>query len=108
MVYKATKALGPLKSYDLELKVLQALLSQKIWMRGKRARWYERRAIVQGHLTRQVEGQDTKHSLLWQTMEGVKEALRDDDTGIGVSRESDYFSCIITNPFFIQFGVQAS
>lgn len=87
MVHKATKALGPLKSYDLELKVLQALLGQKIWMRGKRARWYERRAIVQGHITRQMEGVDTKHSLLWQTMEGVKEALRDEDTGIGVSFE---------------------
>lgn len=87
MVHKATKALGPLKSYDLELKVLQALLGQKIWMRGKRARWYERRAIVQGHITRQMEGIDTKHGLLWQTMEGVKEALRDEDTGIGVSFE---------------------
>ncbi|KIM48589.1 hypothetical protein M413DRAFT_20952 [Hebeloma cylindrosporum] len=82
MVHKATKALGPLKSYDLELKVLHALLGQKIWMRGKRARWYERRAIVQGHLTRQAEGIDTKHGLLWQTMEGIKEALLDEDTGI--------------------------
>jgi Fanconi-associated nuclease 1 len=97
MVHKATKALGPLKSYDLELKVLQALLDQKIWMRGKRARWYERRAIVQGHLTRQVEGIDTKHGLLWQTMEGVKDALRDEDTGIGVSRCSNCVSCTITD-----------
>ena len=90
MVHKATKALGPLKSYDLELKVLQALLGQKIWMRGKRSRWYERRAIVQGHLTRQAEGIDKKHELLWQTMEGVKEALLDEDTGIGASPCSIY------------------
>ena len=37
---------GPLKEYDDELMVLNCLLSQKYWRRGKRANWYVRRAII--------------------------------------------------------------
>ncbi|KDR73715.1 hypothetical protein GALMADRAFT_251523 [Galerina marginata CBS 339.88] len=85
MVHKASRALGTLKEYRAELKVLETLLAQRFWRRGKRAAWYERRAVVLGHLTSQAHSADEKRSLLLQNMEGIKEALLDDDTGI-VSR----------------------
>jgi len=88
MVHKATSVLGPMKEYDLELKVLDALLSQRFWCRGKRAKWYNRRAVVLGHLTRAADTEEEKEELCRLTLEGVKDALLDEDTNIGESHFS--------------------
>lgn len=83
MVQKAVRALATLKEYRYEAKVLDLLLAQRLWRRGKRARWYERRAVLQTrYLCVDDEGkQDTE--VLRRAMEGVQEALKDEDTGIG-------------------------
>lgn len=79
MVDKATQFFGPLKDYDDELVVLNSLLSQKYWRRGRRANWYVRRAIIQNHLW--LRDKDDK--LRFESLQGIKEALSDEDTGIG-------------------------
>lgn len=84
MVWKASQCLGPLREYDLELSLLEDLLSQRFWSRGKRGKWYERRAIVRGHLKKKHNGDRhdmEEHQLA--TLEGLKEALSDPDTGLG-------------------------
>lgn len=83
MVYKATKALGPLKEYNLELQMIEELLSQRFWNRGRRGKLYERRAILLGHLTSKAVTAAEKKDLLYRLAEGLKEALMDADTGIG-------------------------
>ena len=85
MVYKATKALGPLKEYGLELQMLENLLSQKFWSRGKRGNLYERQAIVLGHLRAKADNPSDKKVVLYKLLEGLKAALMDSDTGIGTS-----------------------
>lgn len=72
-----------MKEYESELAVVNDLLSQPFWRRGKRSAWYDRRAIIQGHLTRAAESKEAKHDLQWQTLEGVKKALMDEDTSLG-------------------------
>ena len=79
MVDKAIQSFGPLKQYDDELIILNCLLNQKYWRRGKRANWYVRRAIIQNHLWLR----DKDEKLLLESMQGIKEALLDEDTGIG-------------------------
>ena len=79
MVDRATSSFGPLKEYEDELMVLNALLSQKYWRRGRRANWYVRRAIIQNHLW--LRYKDDK--LRFESLQGIKEALSDEDTGIG-------------------------
>jgi fanconi-associated nuclease 1 len=78
MVDKATQSFGPLKEYDDELIVLNSLLSQKYWRYGKGANWYVRRAIIQNHLW--VRDKDDR--LRFDSLQGIKEALSGDDTGI--------------------------
>lgn len=85
MVYKAIKALGPLKEYELELQMLEHLLSQQFWSRGKRGNLYERRAIVLGHLKARAASASDKTDVLYKLLEGLKEGLMDSDTGIGTS-----------------------
>ncbi|ORY23374.1 hypothetical protein BCR39DRAFT_583419 [Naematelia encephala] len=46
IVYKGAVALGILHEYDLECMVLQELLAQRRWRRGKRGAWYDRLALV--------------------------------------------------------------
>lgn len=66
-----------LKEYQYELEVLEALLAQRRWRRGRRGRWYDRRALIlMTHFP-----QDEETSL--RAMEAVIEALNDDDTHIG-------------------------
>lgn len=81
MVDKATHSFGPLKGYEDELMVLNCLLSQKYWRRGKRAGWYVRRAIIQGHLWLR----DKDNKVLLESIQGIREALSDEDTGMGES-----------------------
>ncbi|KAF8891363.1 hypothetical protein BD779DRAFT_1514822 [Infundibulicybe gibba] len=79
MVDKAAKALGTLGEYEHEATVLEALLSQRFWRRGKRARWYDRRALIQ---TRYLSNKYTDQEVLLQALEGIKDALKDNDTGM--------------------------
>ncbi|KAF9478486.1 hypothetical protein BDN70DRAFT_895676 [Pholiota conissans] len=81
MVSKATNALGPLKEYKTELEVIEQILSQRYWSRGKRGKLYERRVIIHGHLTRGANNEE-KEAWLSKAVEGLKEALIDSDTGI--------------------------
>lgn len=82
---KVMRAMSSLQAYEAEAQALEALLGQKRWRRGKRARWYERRAVLQTRYLCYAEGRDGKEkdfSVLQQAMEGVKEALQDEDTGL--------------------------
>lgn len=77
--------MATLQAYEAEAEVLEALLGQKRWRRGKRARWYERRAVLQTRYLCYAEGPGGKEkdlSVLQQAMEGVREALQDEDTGL--------------------------
>ncbi|KAF8237701.1 hypothetical protein L208DRAFT_1388872 [Tricholoma matsutake] len=74
-------ALRTLRDYQGEAEVLEALLGQRYWRRRKRGAWYERRAILQTRYLCQIDGVKDD-SMLLQTMEGVQEALKDEDTGL--------------------------
>ncbi|KAF8630450.1 hypothetical protein AX17_005427 [Amanita inopinata Kibby_2008] len=82
MLHHALRSLATLKEYEEEHRMLQALLDQRFYLRGSRARWYERRAIIQMTYLCKREGRKRDHEVLRQAMEGVKEALMDEDTGI--------------------------
>jgi len=77
IVQKGADALGTLKDYDRELEVLEALLSQRRWRRGRRGKWYERRALV---LTRYC---DKTSENLRCAMRGLLDSLNDQDTHLG-------------------------
>ncbi|KAI0273485.1 hypothetical protein BC834DRAFT_210888 [Gloeopeniophorella convolvens] len=74
LVQKGADAFGTLKEYDRELDVLEALLKQRRWRRGRRGKWYDRRALV---LTRYG---DKSIETLRHAMLGLIEALNDKDT----------------------------
>ncbi|EMD38241.1 hypothetical protein CERSUDRAFT_93772 [Gelatoporia subvermispora B] len=74
LVCKCSFALGILKQYDRELEVLEALLAQRRWRRGRRGRWYDRRACILSTHFEQTE------QTVMRTMSGVRDALIDDDT----------------------------
>ncbi|KAI0295465.1 VRR-NUC domain-containing protein [Russula brevipes] len=74
IVQKGADALGTLKEYDRELEVLEALLNQRRWRRGRRGKWYERRALV---LTRYC---DKSPETLMRAVRGLLDALNDRDT----------------------------
>jgi Fanconi-associated nuclease 1 len=77
IVQKGAEALGVLKDYDRELEVLEALLNQRRWRRGRRGKWYERRALV---LTRYG---DKSPETLSRAMLGLIDSLNDPDTHLG-------------------------
>jgi Fanconi-associated nuclease 1 len=66
-----------LKEYEYELEVLDALLSQNRWRRGRRGKWYDRRALI---LTTHFPKDDIE--IATRAMAGVVDALLDDDTHI--------------------------
>ncbi|KZT02315.1 uncharacterized protein LAESUDRAFT_706344 [Laetiporus sulphureus 93-53] len=76
IVCKASTALGILKEHELELEVLEALLAQRRWRRGRRGRWHERRALI----LMQYCGKSRE--AYERALEAVTEALLDDDTHI--------------------------
>ncbi|ELU45741.1 coiled-coil domain-containing protein MTMR15 [Rhizoctonia solani AG-1 IA] len=45
-IVKAAECFGALKRYDMEAKLLAALLRQTRWRRSKRGRWYDRMALI--------------------------------------------------------------
>lgn len=72
VVCKGSAALSMLGEHENELEVLEALLAQKRWRRGRRGRWYERRALLL-----------MKFKQYARAKEAVIEALEDEDTHIG-------------------------
>ncbi|KAI0784419.1 VRR-NUC domain-containing protein [Abortiporus biennis] len=76
VVCRGSYALGILKEYDEELRVLDALLCQKRWRRGRRGKWHERKALIlMTHMGKSEE-------ISRKALEAVIEALKDDDTHI--------------------------
>lgn len=76
MVHKAASAFGMLKEWHTEFTILEELLQQTHWRKGKRAAWYERRALI---LERYIEPHDFEG-----VKNGILQALADDYTGIGM------------------------
>ncbi|TFK63345.1 hypothetical protein BDN72DRAFT_847701 [Pluteus cervinus] len=89
MVHRALQSLARLKEFSQEADVIEQLLGQKFWRRGRRGKWYERRAILQTTHLPKEEGYARKKAkdnpMLRVALEGLKEALLDEDTGL-VSR----------------------
>jgi Fanconi-associated nuclease 1 len=78
-VHKGAEALGILKEYQYELKVLETLLSQRRWKRGSRGAWYDRRALL---LMTHLRGGEQRAQ---EALDAVVEGLQDDDTHISKS-----------------------
>lgn len=74
VVCKGSAALGMLGEHEYELEVLETLLAQRRWRRGRRGRWHERRALL---LMKFKEFERAKKAVI--------EALEDEDTHIGES-----------------------
>lgn len=84
MVSKGTEALGHLKEYQAEVDLLNELLGQRFWRRGKRGHWYERRALVTITYLSKSEGKKRKNNkVLRRALDELREGLDDDDTHIG-------------------------
>ncbi|KAF9014179.1 VRR-NUC domain-containing protein [Cyathus striatus] len=82
LVCGAGGAFATLKEYTLELELVQSLLAQRFWRRGKRAAWYTRRAILQTrYLHKDLDGR-IDLNVLQEALDGIYEALKDNDTGI--------------------------
>ncbi|KAI6045618.1 hypothetical protein EDC04DRAFT_3104166 [Pisolithus marmoratus] len=74
IVCKGSCALGTLGEYQRELEVLEALLAQRRWHRGRRGGWHERRALIlSAHFPK---SRDTAERALI----AVIDALEDPDT----------------------------
>ncbi|KAG6908582.1 hypothetical protein DXG01_004068 [Tephrocybe rancida] len=83
MFSKAMQSMATLHLFQEELTTLDELLRQRFWRRDKRARMYERRAVLQTyHLCYVVDSDERKKDpeVLRRAMECIKEALKDDDT----------------------------
>lgn len=73
LVCKGAHALGILGEHEYELSVLESLLAQRRWRRGRRGRWHERRALIlEKHVVRYDDA-----------LSACLDALKDDDTHIG-------------------------
>lgn len=74
IVCKGSCALGTLGEYQRELEVLESLLAQRRWHRGRRGGWHERRALIlSAHSPKSRE--TARHALT-----AVIDALEDPDT----------------------------
>ncbi|KAL5511287.1 hypothetical protein ACEPAH_4503 [Sanghuangporus vaninii] len=92
IVYKGATAYGKLKEFEREIDLLQELLAQRRWRRGKRGAWYDRWALVLMHhvvrTKREVDGdqvplsKEEQKKVLQEAMKVVTEGLHDDDTHI--------------------------
>lgn len=76
VICKGSYALGILKEYERELEVLEALLAQKRWRRGRRGRWHERRALIL------MTHMDKDPITYQRATTAVIEGLEDEDTHI--------------------------
>jgi fanconi-associated nuclease 1 len=74
IVWKGCHALASLGEHARELEVIEALLAQCRWRRGRRGGWHDRRALILMKHRPKVEE-------TWQVaMKAVMEALEDNDT----------------------------
>ncbi|KLO19274.1 hypothetical protein SCHPADRAFT_924671 [Schizopora paradoxa] len=64
IVYKGALAFGCLKNYVRESEILEELLAQRFWRRGKRGAWYDRLALVLMH---HVARKSTKRAMSVQS-----------------------------------------
>lgn len=83
MLRKTLKALASLKAYARELELINVMLGQRLFLRGKRAKLYERRAILQTKYLSKTQEGAVDWDMLREALEGVREALLDDDTVLG-------------------------
>ncbi|KAF5358415.1 hypothetical protein D9756_001293 [Leucocoprinus leucothites] len=79
MAHKAATAYGSLKEHHKELAILVDLLEQTHWRKGKRATWYERRALILEKYICPTDYETIKN--------GILQALADEYTGL-ISRPS--------------------
>ncbi|KAI0076777.1 hypothetical protein K474DRAFT_1644316 [Panus rudis PR-1116 ss-1] len=82
IVCKGASALGTLKEYTTELEVLESLLAQRRWRRGRRGRWHERRALLLMTHIGKGDGEESVESIWKRAYEAVVEGLEDEDTHI--------------------------
>jgi len=82
IVYKCLSVLATLKEYTFELEVLEKLLSQRWWRKGRRGRWHERRALILMAYCGKGE------AVMKKAMEAVLDGLEDDDTHISQTSHS--------------------
>ncbi|KAH8099575.1 VRR-NUC domain-containing protein [Cristinia sonorae] len=69
---KGSAALATLKDYEIEYDLLDALLNQRRWRRGRRGRWYERQALIlEKHLRNPAKARET-----------IIKGLEDEDTSM--------------------------
>ncbi|KAJ7209769.1 VRR-NUC domain-containing protein [Mycena pura] len=82
IVGKCTHALATLKEFASENDLLDALLEQRLWRRGRRGHWYDRRALIQmRYLYKDSDG--TKNmSVLRDARDDIIKALEDEDTAM--------------------------
>lgn len=74
---KGTSALAILHQYEREREVLETLLAQRRWRKGRRGKWYERLALILMYHSSKDE--KTKR----RAYDVVLEALKDEDTALG-------------------------
>ncbi|KAL0574476.1 hypothetical protein V5O48_007490 [Marasmius crinis-equi] len=82
LMSKAAGACGPLKQYEEEYRLLQKLLGQRFWRRGKRADWYTRRALITECYLAKTVPKKPDRAILRQALDGIVDALEDEDTHI--------------------------
>lgn len=80
MVCKSSSALGVLKEYEREVEVLDALLAQRRYRRGRRGRWHDRKALVLMHHL----GKDNMENVE-RAYQATIDGLEDNDTHMGAS-----------------------
>lgn len=79
--------MADLKRFKEEADLLEELLAQKRWWRGRRGKWYERLALVlMTHMGKKSEGETkpTKRERQRKALRIVNEGLEDKDTHIGM------------------------
>ena len=85
---KGSSALGILKEYESEVEVLDSLLAQRRYRRGRRGRWHDRKALVLMHHL----GKDNMEYLK-RAYHATIDGLEDIDTHMGTlcNRSQSYF-----------------
>ncbi|KAJ7668675.1 VRR-NUC domain-containing protein [Mycena polygramma] len=80
IVRKCAEALQKLKEYAAEKELLDELLLQRLWRRGRRGAWYDRRALVQMNYLCKTSDGTKDMDVLREARQGIIEGLADDDT----------------------------
>jgi hypothetical protein len=81
---KIAHALATVKEYEYEMELLEMLLGQRFWRRGRRAGWYDRRALLQMNYLCKDSGGKKDMNVLREARDHIIEALDDTDTATGM------------------------